>query len=191
MSTNKYQKVLIIGNGAREHAIGWKIKQDNPEVDLFFAPGNAGTQQIGENITESSIEELKIFALNKGIDLTIVGPEAELVEGIVDRFKSDDLKIFGPDKKAAELEGSKAFAKEFMEKHGVKTATAKTFDYFVDARDYVKTLEDFPVVIKASGLAAGKGVVIVDNAEDAEDTLRKMMLDKSFGDAGTRVVIEE
>ncbi|MBV7440738.1 phosphoribosylamine--glycine ligase [Weeksellaceae bacterium TAE3-ERU29] len=186
-----YQKVLIIGGGAREHAIGWKIKKDNPGVELFFAPGNAGTQEIGENIETTAIDDLKYFAVKESIDLTIVGPEAELVEGIVDTFKAEELAIFGPDKVAAMLEGDKAFAKKFMEKYGVKTAFSKTFDYFVDARDYVKALKEFPIVIKASGLAAGKGVIIVNDAAEAEETLRKIMLDKSFGDAGDSVVIEE
>lgn len=184
-------KILIIGTGAREHAIGWKIKQDNPSTELFFSVGNAGTAEIGENIGISDLQELKDFAKNHKIDLTIVGPEAELVDGIVDIFVAEDLKIFGPDKRAAALEGSKVFAKEFMEKHGVKTAFSKSFRYFVDARDYLNTLQEFPVVIKASGLAAGKGVVIVQNNDEAQEVIRDMMNDKSFGDAGTQVVIEQ
>lgn len=188
---HNYNKILIIGSGAREHAIGWKIKKDNPNVSLFFAPGNAGTAKIGENIDAPSIVDLKYFALENKIDLSIVGPEAELVEGIVDEFKSENLAIFGPNKKAAQLEGSKAFAKEFMNKYGVKTAFSKTFEHFIDARDYVRGLKDFPLVIKASGLAAGKGVIIVDDNVEAEETLRKLMLDKTLGDAGKQVVIEE
>lgn len=184
-------KILIIGTGAREHAIGWKIKQDNPSTELFFSVGNAGTAEIGENIGISDLQELKDFAKNHKIDLTIVGPEVELVDGIVDIFVAEDLKIFGPDKRAAALEGSKVFAKEFMEKHGVKTAFSKSFRYFVDARDYLNTLQEFPVVIKASGLAAGKGVVIVQNNDEAQEVIRDMMNDKSFGDAGTQVVIEQ
>lgn len=191
MSNGIYKKILIVGAGAREHAIGWKIKKDNPNVDLFFSPGNAGTEQIGENIGENTISELKIFASKNDIDLTIVGPEKELVVGIVDEFKSEGLRIFGPNQKAAQLEGDKVFAKKFMEKYGVKTAQSKSFDYFVDARDYVKTLKDFPIVIKASGLAAGKGVIIVEDATQAEETLHKMMVEKSFGTAGESVVIEE
>lgn len=184
-------KILIIGTGAREHAIGWKIKQDNPSTELFFSVGNAGTAEIGENIGISDLQELKDFAKNHKIDLTIVGPEVELVDGIVDIFVAEDLKIFGPDKRAAALEGSKVFAKEFMEKHGVKTAFSKSFRYFVDARDYLNTLQEFPVVIKASGLAAGKGVVIVQNNDEAQEVIRDMMNDKSFGDAGAQVVIEQ
>ena len=184
-------KVLIVGSGGREHAIGWKIKQDNPSVELFFSVGNAGTAKIGENIGISDLEELKDFAKNNKIDFTIVGPEMELVDGIVDIFEAEGLKIFGPNQKAAELEGSKVFAKDFMEKHGVKTAFAKSFRHFVDARDYLNTIEEFPVVIKASGLAAGKGVVIVQNNDEGQEVIRDMMNDKAFGDAGTQVVIEQ
>lgn len=185
------KKILIVGNGAREHAIGWKIKQDHPSCELFFAPGNAGTEQIGKNIVAESNYGLMLFAQQNDIDLTIVGPEAELVEGIVDLFESNQLRIFGPDKRAAKLEGSKAFAKDFMEKYGVRTAFAKSFNNFVDARDYVKELTQFPIVIKASGLAAGKGVIIVHDNFEAETTLRKIMEDKTFGEAGNEVVIEE
>lgn len=184
-------KILIVGSGAREHAIGWKIKQDNPSTELFFSIGNAGTAEIGENIGISDVEELKDFALNTKIDLTIVGPEVELVDGIVDIFEAASLKIFGPNQEAAALEGSKVFAKDFMEKYGVKTATSKSFRHFVDARDYLNNLETFPVVIKASGLAAGKGVVIAQDNIEAQDTIREMMNDKSFGEAGTQIVIEE
>lgn len=191
MNANDYKKILIVGNGAREHAIGWKIKQDHPSCELFFAPGNAGTEQIGKNIVAESNYGLMLFAQQNDIDLTIVGPEAELVEGIVDLFESNQLRIFGPDKRAAKLEGSKAFAKDFMEKYGVRTAFAKSFNNFVDARDYVKELTQFPIVIKASGLAAGKGVIIVHDNFEAETTLHKIMEDKTFGEAGNEVVIEE
>lgn len=184
-------KILIIGSGGREHAIGWKIKQDNPETELYFSVGNAGTAQIGENLGISDITELKDFAKNNQIDLTIVGPEMELVDGIVDIFKAEGLAIFGPDKKAAELEGSKVFAKEFMQKYGVKTAAYKTFRHYVDARDYLKTIDTFPVVIKASGLAAGKGVIIAKDEFDAQKAVKEIMNDKTFGDAGNEVVIEQ
>lgn len=183
-------KVLIIGSGGREHAIGWKIKKDNPDVKLFFAPGNGGTLDLGKNEDLSSIEDIKNFAKGEHIDLTIVGPEAELVEGIVDLFKAENLKIFGPDKISAQLEGSKAFSKEFMIKHGVKTAESKTFKYYIDARKYIETLEDFPIVIKASGLAAGKGVVIAQDRYDAETALHQMMIEAEFGEAGKEVVVE-
>lgn len=184
-------KILIIGSGGREHAIGWKIKQDNPDVSLFFSVGNAGTAQIGENLGLNKLNELKDFAIKEKIDLTIVGPEAELVEGIVDMFQLNGLEIFGPNKAAAELEGSKAFAKEFMQKHGIKTADYRTFRHYIDAKEYVESLNDFPVVVKASGLAAGKGVIIAENKEKALAAVKDIMDDKSFGDAGKEVVIEQ
>lgn len=190
MSTD-YRKILIIGSGAREHAIGWKINKDNPSAKLYFAPGNAGTQKIGENLKISDINELRTFALENKIDLTIVGPEKELVEGIVDIFNESNLPIFGPHQAAAKLEGDKAYAKDFMNKYGVKTAFSKTFKYYIDARDYVRTLKEYPIVIKASGIAAGKGVVIVNDDIEAETTLHAMMVEKKFGTAGETVVIEE
>lgn len=183
-------KILIIGSGGREHAIGWKIKKDNPETELFFSAGNAGTAQIGENLGISDLIELKDFALNNSIDLTIVGPENELVDGITDVFQQNGLEIFGPDKKAAQLEGSKVFAKEFMQKHGVKTAAYHTFRHYVDARDYLQTVKVFPVVIKASGLAAGKGVIIAKDEFEAQNAVKEIMNDQTFGDAGKEVVIE-
>ncbi len=183
-------KVLIIGSGGREHAIGKKILTDNPKTQLFFATGNGGTAQIGENISIDSIAELLRFALMQHIDLTIVGSEALLVEGIVDAFHAKGLKIFGPDKKAARLEGSKSFAKEFMNKHGVKTAAYRSFNGYYKAKDY---LEDcpYPTVIKADGLAAGKGVFICQDKESAEKALKEIMKDKIFGASGNVVVIEE
>ena len=184
-------KILIIGSGGREHAIGWKIKQDNPNTELFFSVGNAGTAQIGENIGISQIKELIDFAKNNQIDLTIVGPEIELVKGIVDEFQAEGLDIFGPNQKAAQLEGSKVFAKEFMQKHGVKTAIYQTFRHYVDARDYLETVEDYPVVIKASGLAAGKGVIIAKDDYEAQKAVKEIMDDQTFGDAGKEIVIEQ
>lgn len=184
-------KVLIVGSGGREHAIGWKIKEDNPKAELFFSVGNAGTAKIGENLGLSKISDLKTFAIKKKINLTIVGPEMELVDGIVDEFKEAGLEIFGPHKAAAELEGSKVFAKEFMQKHGVKTAEYKTFRHYVDAKEYLENLETFPVVIKASGLAAGKGVIIAEDKFDAQKAIKEIMDDKTFGHAGDQVVIEQ
>ncbi len=183
-------KVLIIGAGGREHAIGKKIKLQNPETELFFAPGNGGTQQIGKNIVAKTQSELREFALKETVDLTIVGPEQPLVEGIVNDFHGHNLKIFGPDSRSAKLEGNKAFAKDFMQKYGVKTAAYQTFKHYVDAKEYIQNIA-YPVVIKASGLAAGKGVVICQDEVDAIQCLKDMMLDKSFGQAGEEVVIEE
>ena len=183
-------KVLIIGSGGREHAIGWKILKDNPETQLFFAPGNAGTSKLGENINADSVDSLLHFAKQEEIALTLVGAEALLVEGIVDAFQKENLEIFGPDKKAAVLEGSKAFAKEFMKKHAIKTAKYETFSSSFKAIDYLKE-QVFPIVVKASGLAAGKGVLICKDFEEAEKAVNDIMEEKSFGEAGNEVVIEE
>lgn len=183
-------KVLIIGSGGREHAIGCKIIKDNPSAELFFATGNGGTIEIGTNISASTVTELVQFAEAEEIDLTIVGSEALLVEGIVDQFQAKDLPIFGPDQKAAQLEGSKAFAKEFMNRYGIKTAAYKTFTGYYAAKDYLAECP-YPTVIKADGLAAGKGVVICKNQEHAEEVLKEIMKDKIFGNSGNTVVIEE
>jgi phosphoribosylamine--glycine ligase len=182
-------KLLIIGSGGREHAIGWKILKDNPDTQLFFAPGNAGTADLGENIDVNTIDELLNFAKKEKIQLTLVGPEALLVEGIVDAFQKESLEVFGPNKNAAKLEGSKAFAKKFMKKHGIKTAKYETFNNSFKAIDYLKT-QTFPIVVKASGLAAGKGVIICQDYESAEKAVNEIMEDKTFGDAGNEVVIE-
>ncbi len=183
-------KILIIGSGGREHAIGKKILKDNPSVQLYFATGNGGAAQIGTNISANTVTELVQFAEIERIDLTMVGSEALLVEGIVDQFQAKGLKIFGPNQKAAQLEGSKAFAKEFMAKYGVKTAAYKTFTGYYGAKDYLAECP-YPTVIKADGLAAGKGVVICHDQETAEETLKEIMKDKIFGDSGNTVVIEE
>lgn len=187
-------KILIIGSGGREHAIGWKFAEDfkskNEKVELFFVPGNAGTAQIGTNIALNTIEDMKKFAKENQIDLTFVGPEAELAEGIVDIFKAEGLSVFGPHREAAQLEASKAFAKDFMAKYGVKTAAYQNFKGSQLAKEYLQT-QDFPIVVKASGLAAGKGVIICQNLEEAEKAVDEIMEDKTFGDAGNEVVIEE
>ena len=187
-------KILIIGSGGREHAIGWKFADDfkNKEenLELFFAPGNAGTAQIGTNVALSSIEEMKDFAKENQIDLTFVGPEAELADGIVDLFQAENLAVFGPHKAAAQLEASKAFAKDFMAKYGVKTAKYKNFQGPMLAIEYLET-QEYPIVVKASGLAAGKGVIICQDFEEAKQAVFEIMEDKTFGDAGNEVVIEE
>ncbi len=187
-------KILIIGSGGREHAIGWKFaedfKQKQEKVDLFFAPGNAGTAKLGENVALNSIAEMKDFALENMIDLTFVGPEAELAEGIVDLFHANHLPIFGPHREAAQLEASKAFAKDFMHKYGVKTAEYKVFQGPMLAIEYLEKAT-FPIVVKASGLAAGKGVIICKDFDEAKKAVLEIMEDKTFGDAGNEVVIEE
>lgn len=183
-------RVLVVGTGGREAAIGWKLKQDPKVKKIFFARGNASTEEYGENIYEDSIPELVEFATREKVDLTIVGPEAPLVEGIVDEFKAAGLKIFGPNVKAASLEGSKAFSKRFMQDHGIKTAKAQVFEVYQDALDYVKD-HKFPLVIKASGLAGGKGVVICETLEEADAVIHDFMIRRIHGDAGIKLVIEE
>lgn len=183
-------KILIVGNGARESAIAVKLQDDRRITKMYFAKGNATTANLGQNIYEESLEGLREFALKERIDLTIVGPEAPLVEGIVDDFKAHGLKIFGPRKKTAELEGSKAFSKKFMQTHNIKTAQAVVFDAYQDAIDYVRE-QTFPIVIKASGLAGGKGVVIATDLAEAESTIHQFMIKRIFGDAGIQLVIEE
>lgn len=183
-------KILIVGNGARESAIAMKLKSDRRISKLYFAKGNATTDLLGQNVYEDSIEGLRDFAIKERIDLTIVGPEAPLVGGIVDEFKHHNLKIFGPRKRTAELEGSKAFSKKFMQTHNIKTAKAVVFDAYQAAIDYVRE-QQFPIVIKASGLAGGKGVVIADDLAEAESTIHKFMIERIYGDAGIQLVIEE
>ncbi|MCL1668733.1 phosphoribosylamine--glycine ligase [Elizabethkingia ursingii] len=183
-------RVLVVGTGGREAAIGWKLKQDPKIKKIFFARGNASTEEYGENIYEDSIPELIEFATREKVDLTIVGPEAPLVDGIVDEFKAAGLKIFGPNAKAASLEGSKAFSKRFMQDHGIKTAKAQVFEVYQEALDYVKD-HKFPLVIKASGLAGGKGVVICETLEEADAVIHDFMIRRIHGDAGIKLVIEE
>jgi len=185
-------KVLVVGNGGREHAIAWKIKQSPLVSELFVAKGNAGIWEIAKkvDISPTDVKALADFAQKEGIDFTVVGPEAPLVEGIVDEFESRGLKIFGPNKEAAKLEGSKAFAKRFMEKYGIPTARYKTFTDFEEAKKYVEEI-GAPIVVKADGLAAGKGAVVCQSVEEAISTLDKFMNKKLFGKASERVVIEE
>ncbi|MBS4044195.1 MAG: phosphoribosylamine--glycine ligase [Chitinophagaceae bacterium] len=183
-------KVLIIGNGGREHAIGAKLKQHHDNIELFFAKGNGGTESIGTNINLTEVNEIVHFAKDLQIDITIVGSEALLVQGIVDSFHQYGLKILGPNKKAAQLEGDKAFAKQFMLQHGIRTAKHQAFTNAKTAIDYV-TYQKFPLVIKATGLAAGKGVCIAQNFKEACDYINDILLNKIFGDAGNEIVIEE
>ncbi len=185
-------KILIIGSGGREHAIAWKLSQ-NPKVEkIYAAAGNAGIDLLekGECVNLKTVDEILEFAAEKAIDLTIVGSEELLVEGIVDRFAKKNLKIFGPDKYAAQLEGSKVFSKDFMKKYGVKTAEYATFSDSSKALEYLSDVE-FPVVVKASGLAAGKGVIIAQNKEEAEKAVNEIMVEMRFDSAGNEVVIEE
>lgn len=185
-------KVLLIGSGGREHALAWKISQSPLLTKLFAAPGNAGIAKLAEcrSLKADDIAGLLDFAKNEKIDLTIVGPEAPLVAGIVDTFQAAGLKIFGPSKAAAQLEGSKAYAKDQMHRFGVPTAEYMIFKNINEAKHYcVET--DMPVVIKADGLAQGKGVFVCDSSQEAVAALTSMMTEKTFGEAGAKVVIEE
>lgn len=183
-------KILIVGNGGRESALATKLKDDSRISKMYFAKGTVTTAALGQNVYEDSVESLRDFAIKERIDLTIVGPEAPLVDGIVDEFKKHNLAIFGPEKRAAELEGSKAFSKKFMQTNNIKTAKAVVFDAYQEAVDYVRK-QSFPIVIKASGLAGGKGVVIADDLAEAEATIHRFMIQRIYGDAGIQLVIEE
>ena len=184
-------KILIIGSGGREHAIGLKLNESRHQPTLLFAPGNAGTQELGTNVAIHDISELIEYVKNNTIDLTIVGPEQPLVDGIVDQFKSEGLAIIGPDKKGAQLEGSKDWAKKIMKKAGIPTADFETFETFDTAWDYIKKENCYPIVIKADGLAAGKGVTIAETESEAHDALINCFKTNQFGTAGHQVVIEQ
>ena len=186
-------KVLIVGGGGREHALAWKTAQSEQVEKVFVAPGNAGTalEPKLENIAidASSIDELKSFALQNEIDLTIVGPEAPLVKGIVDRFQAAGLKVFGPSKGAAQLEGSKAFTKDFLARHKIPTAAYANSNED-EAIAYIQQ-QGAPIVVKADGLAAGKGVILAQTNDEAIAAVKDMLSGNAFGKAGARVVIEE
>lgn len=190
--------VLILGSGGREHAFAWKIARSSQIDKLFIAPGNAGTTQEGTNVNleVDDFEGIKEFCIKEKMDFVFVGPEGPLVNGIHDFFLADDeikhIAVIGPTKKAAQLEGSKDFSKQFMKRHNIPTARYKTFtkDTLKEGFDYLNTLKP-PYVLKADGLAAGKGVVILENLEEAKAELKSMLQDAKFGDASSRVVIEE
>ena len=187
-------KVLVIGGGGREHALAWKAAQSEGVERVFVAPGNAGTaREPGvENVPigAEDIEGLLNFALERGMDFTIVGPEAPLVAGVVDRFKSRGLAIFGPDSGAAQLEGSKAFTKDFLVRHGIPTAAYQSFTDAAAAKAYIAE-QKLPLVVKADGLAAGKGVIIAHSLEEASGAADQMLAGNQFGAAGQRIVVEE
>ncbi|MCX8649412.1 phosphoribosylamine--glycine ligase [Gilliamella sp. B2776] len=187
-------KVLVIGNGGREHALAWKIAQSPLVSKVFVAPGNAGTALESGleniNIKATDVSGLLNFAQQEQIDLTIVGPEAPLVIGVVDSFQKAGLKIFGPTKSASQLEGSKAFTKDFLARHNIPTAEYQNFTEVEPALAYIHE-KGAPIVIKADGLAAGKGVIVAMTLEEAEAAVKDMLAGNAFGDAGHRVVIEE
>ena len=185
-------KILIVGSGGREHAIAWKVSQSPKAEKIYCAPGNAGIEEYAECVPIGAMEfeKLAAFAKEKEIDLTVVGMDDPLVGGIVDVFEKEGLRVFGPRKNAAVLEGSKAFSKDLMKKYGIPTAAYENFDDPDKALAYLETAE-FPIVLKADGLALGKGVLICNTLEEAKDGVREIMLDKHFGAAGNRMVIEE
>lgn len=185
-------KVLVVGSGGREHAIVWKAAQSEKVDKIYCAPGNAGISEYAEcvDIQAMEFEKLTAFAKEKGIDLTIIGMDDPLVGGIVDEFEKEGLRVFGPKKNAAILEGSKAFSKDLMKKYQIPTAAYETFEDAQAALEYLNTIE-FPIVLKADGLALGKGVLICTTLEEAQAGVKSIMLDKQFGTAGNCIVIEE
>jgi phosphoribosylamine--glycine ligase len=184
--------VLIIGSGGREHAIAWKVKQSPRLTKLYVAPGNAGTEACGENISMNVGHHSAVvrFCKEKQIDMVIVGPEVPLAAGISDSLSESGICCFGPKQAAAQIEASKVFAKDFMTRHHIPTARYATFTQLDDAIHYLESV-DYPIVIKASGLAAGKGVILPDTLEEAKSTLEAILVDKIFGAAGDEVVLEE
>lgn len=185
-------KVLIVGSGGREHAIAWKVAK-SPKVDkIYCAPGNAGISEFAEcvDIKAMEFDKLVVFAKEKEIDLTVIGMDDPLVGGIVDEFEKAGLRVFGPRKNAAILEGSKAFSKDLMKKYNIPTAAYESFNTPEAALEYLET-SDYPIVLKADGLALGKGVLICNTKEEAKEGVKTLMLDKQFGDAGNTIVIEE
>jgi phosphoribosylamine--glycine ligase len=185
-------KILVVGSGGREHTLTWKLQQSDKVDQIFVAPGNAGTAELATNldIKGTDIEQLIEFAQTEEIDLTFVGPEVPLVEGIVDQFNAAGLAVFGPNQKAAQLEGSKVFSKNLMKNYDIPTAKYETFTKAEQAIDYIKQ-EGAPIVVKAEGLAAGKGVIVAETTTEAIEAVEEIMLDEKFGAAGTRIVVEE
>ncbi len=186
--------ILIVGSGGREHALAWKVAQSSQAKNIFVAPGNAGTElepgMSNVDIAADDLDALQQFAIDQSVDLTIVGPEVPLVAGIVDQFQRADLRIFGPSLRAAQLEGSKSFCKDFLARHKIPTAAYGVFTKVDEAHQYIEQL-GAPLVIKADGLAAGKGVVIAQTNDQAMQAVNDMLSANRFGDAGSKVVIEE
>lgn len=184
-------RVLIIGGGAREHALGWRLSQD-PEVEVIGAPGNAGMAALGRTVSIDPTDADRVVELarRESADLVLVGPEAPLVAGVVDALRSGGIDAFGPDREAAQLEGSKIFSKEFMARHGIPTADFRVFDDPDDATDYIQQA-DRPLVVKADGLAAGKGVIVASDRRQAIEGVDRIMRARAFGTAGARIVVEE
>ncbi len=186
-------KVLVVGGGGREHAIIWKLSQSDKVSKIYCAPGNGGISELAECVPIGVMEfdKLTEFAKSNNIDLTVVAPDDPLAAGAVDAFEAAGLKAFGPNKAAAIIEGSKAFSKDLMKKYGIPTAAYEVFDNSTDAVEYIKAQDKFPIVVKADGLALGKGVIIAKTLDEAERAVHEIMDDKVFGAAGGKVVIEE
>ena len=187
-------QVLVIGSGGREHALAWKAAQDNDVENVYVSPGNAGTalEEKVQNI-EIGINDfaaIENFCVLKNIGLVIIGPEKPLVDGLADFLQSKGIKTFGPSQAAAQLEGSKTFSKDFFIKYGIPTAGYSSFDDFETAKAHLEVV-DYPTVVKADGLAAGKGVIICGNKDEASEALKNIFQDQTFGEAGNRVVIED
>ncbi len=187
-------QVLVIGSGGREHALAWKSAQDNSVTKVFVCPGNAGTaleQKLSNiSIDANDFQAIEDFCIKENIGLVIIGPEQPLVNGLADYLQSKGIKTFGPSQAAAQLEGSKTFSKDFFIKYGIPTAAYASFDNYNAAKDYINDI-DYPTVVKADGLAAGKGVIICNNKGDAVEALESIFKDQAFGEAGSRVVIED
>lgn len=186
----KQMKILILGSGGREYSIARAIKNERSEHELFFQPGNGATNDLGTNLSIKDYNDLAKFAKENSIDLTIVGPEAPLVDGVVDIFKAQGLTIFGPSKEAAQLEGSKVYMKNFLAKYNIPTAKYIESDSIEDLFRFTNTL-DAPIVVKADGLCGGKGVIIAQSHDEAKKAISEMLSGKSFGDAGKKVIVEE
>ena len=185
-------KVLIVGSGGREHTIAWKVAKSDKVEKIYCAPGNAGISEIAECVDIGAMEfdKLVAFAKENSIDLTVIGMDDPLVGGVVDAFEKEGLRVFGPRKNAAILEGSKAFSKDLMKKYDIPTAAYETFDSPEEALLYLET-SNYPIVLKADGLALGKGVLICNTKEEAKDGVKELMVDKQFGSAGNTIVVEE
>jgi phosphoribosylamine--glycine ligase len=187
--------ILVIGSGGREHAICWKIRQSKNARDIFCAPGNAGTAEIAQNVPihlngHEEHDEIVRFCKNNAVDLVVVGPEGPLAKGITDDLEKAGVKVFGPSYAASRLESSKIFAKEVMGGYGIPTAGFRVFEDFKKAEDHIRSA-NMPIVVKAYGLAAGKGVVIASTAEEGVAAARAMLVEKQFGSAGQRIIVEE
>ncbi len=185
-------KVLVVGSGGREHVLCWKLKQSSKVSKLYCLPGNGGIESVAEciDIKAEEINEIIKFSIEKEIDLAVIGPEAPLVEGLADKLMENNIKVFGPEKSGAKLEGSKIYSKEFMEKYDIPTAKYKKFNNPEKAKESLKDFEP-PYVVKADGLAAGKGVLICENKEEGIKAIEKLMENKTLGDAGEKIIIEE